>query len=185
MADESQAGFSPSQTKPCCLPWGHVTVRGGGKVKVRPPPLRFYLYSSADTNTWAELWPHAAALANTGKHLVDVHIWLFSHSGYWDPFHLPISILLNRHLILDPNQRGHVRPWAAGLHAPACGLPLTGSSLFPRVPEQTGVPTSDPDPWAFYHLWVSEELPAAGSMQGSLARGHTSSWDGIPHRGHR
>lgn len=79
MTDESQAGFSPSQTKPCCLPWGHVTARGGGKVKVRPPPVRIYLYSSAGTNTWAELsWaelrPHAAALAN---------IWWTPTSGFF------------------------------------------------------------------------------------------------------
>lgn len=115
---------------------------------------------------------------------MDLHIWLFPHR--WDPFQPASSILLNRHLILDPDRRGHVRPRAAGLHAPACGLPLTGGSLFPRVPrDQTGIPTSDPDPWAFYHLRVSEELPAAGSMQGSLARGHTSGGDGIPHRGHR
>lgn len=111
--------------------------------------------------------------------------FFFPHSGCWDPFHTPSSVLLNRHQILDPDQRGHVWPRAAGLHAPACGLPLTGSSLFPRVPDQTGVPTSDPDPWVFHHLRVSEELPAARSMQGSPVRGHTSGWDGIPRGGRR
>ena len=82
MADESQTGFPAFQTKPCCLSGGHVTARGGGKVKVRPPPLRFYLYSSA--NTWAELRPHAAALAN---------IWWTFTSGFF----LPLAIGIHFH----------------------------------------------------------------------------------------
>lgn len=40
---------------------------------MRPPPLGFYLYSSADTNASAQL----RSGCSSSKHLVGVHIWGF------------------------------------------------------------------------------------------------------------